>query len=47
MLDHQDGIARFDKVIEYFQQHFDVSVEEVILTREDVVFKLPKVLSAV
>ncbi len=36
-----------EEVIESAQQHFDVSVEEVILTREDVVFKLPKVLSAV
>ena len=34
-----------DEVIRACRGHFDVSVEEVEIAREDVVFKLPKVLA--
>ena len=35
-----------EEVIEAARAHFDVSVEEVTLTKEDVIFKLPKALNA-
>ena len=35
-----------DEVIEAAREHFEVSLEEVTLAQEDVIFKLPKALSA-
>ena len=35
-----------DEVIEDAKKHFDVTIEEVAITQEDVVFKIPKVLAA-
>lgn len=35
-----------EEVIEAARQYFDVSVEEVTLTKEDVIFKLPKAVAA-
>ena len=35
-----------DEVIAKARQHFDVTIEEVAITREDVHFKVPKVLAA-
>lgn len=35
-----------DEVIEEAKKHFNVTIEEVTITQEDVVFKIPKVLTA-
>ena len=35
-----------DEVIEAAKEHFDVTIEEVAITQEDVTFKIPKVLAA-
>ena len=35
-----------DEVIEAAREHFEVSLEEVTLAQEDVIFKLPKAVAA-